>query len=792
MNDRLIATAVGTLILLTAGHAAAQAPAQGAGAGQQPAYAIASPPVTSPLAAPAGKDSGALRTALPNGVNQGPFDPATWKYGPAFNPPPGAKIWNPVRAKMLAGQKVTGGTLFNVVDPTVYCSMANAGYDFIWTEMQHSSVTWDQTAKMWGACPYARAVPGARVAYTNEQEIQHAVDNGALVVVVPTVDTVEEATAARDWAFFPPLGRRSAGGGYAFAASMYGSVPGGYRQTFNDNLVLILMIETLEGVKNAAAIAKVPGVTAIFAASGDLGNFSGYAQGDQRGRAALRTVRVARATGLHVLSEPAARRRSGDRRAGRARRALEHHRQSRSRAVGRPIARPHGLCVALALAVASAASAQQPSVDLVLINGTVITVNARGTVAQAIAVEDGRIVAVGSTTQIRALAGSTTRVVDLGRKFVMPTLISTHVHPGFQKGAAYVAANFGRETVLEDLNRALYFGVSVVQSQGIEPGDVLYRIRAEQAAGALGGARLLVAGRGIGAPNAGPGAAAYAGIAYEITTVAEARRAVTELAASRVDVVKVWVDDRNGRAPRLGSNLYRAVIDAGHQRGLRVNAHVFYHSDAEGLVAAGIDGLVHLVRDVEMSDALVAAIVNGGVGVNANLSNPRRGTQVGVPSWLLPGDPMRKLLNESAAPDLVAKIEAAFQQRDPQAAAEARERYAILERSLVKLSNAGAKLVLGADTGVEDHLFGVAEHLELEAMVDAGMTPEQVLVSATSRAAEYLHLDDRGSLATGKRADLLVLDASPLVDIANTRRIARVLIDGAEIDRAALRAQLAK
>jgi 2-keto-3-deoxy-L-rhamnonate aldolase RhmA len=157
--------------------------------------------------------------------------------------------------------------------------MANAGYDFIWTEMQHSSVTWDQAAKMWGACPYARAVPGARVAYANEQEIQHAVDNGALVVVVPTVDTVEEAIAARDWAYFPPLGRRSQGGGYAFAAGMYGSVPGGYRQTFNDNLVLILMIETLEGVQNAAEIAKVPGVTALFAASGDLGNFSGYTQG---------------------------------------------------------------------------------------------------------------------------------------------------------------------------------------------------------------------------------------------------------------------------------------------------------------------------------------------------------------------------------------------------------------------------------------------------------------------------------------------------------------------------------
>jgi 2-keto-3-deoxy-L-rhamnonate aldolase RhmA len=276
-----IATTVGTIAAFAAGAACAQAPtpAQSAAPGQQPAYAVASPPITSPLSAPAGKDSGAIKTGLPNAVNQGPFDPATWKFGPAFNPPPDAKIWNPVKAKMLAGQKVSGGTLFNVTDTSVYCALANAGYDFIWTEMQHSSVTWDQAAKMWGACPYARAVPGVRVAYTNEYEIQHALDNGALVVVVPTIDTVEEAKAARDWAYFPPLGRRSNGGGAAFAANMYGRVPGGYRQTINDNLVLVLMIETLEGVKNAAEIAKVPGVTAIFAASGDLGNFSGYAQG---------------------------------------------------------------------------------------------------------------------------------------------------------------------------------------------------------------------------------------------------------------------------------------------------------------------------------------------------------------------------------------------------------------------------------------------------------------------------------------------------------------------------------
>jgi 2-keto-3-deoxy-L-rhamnonate aldolase RhmA len=232
-----------------------------------------------PLAAPAGKDSGAIRTALPGATNAGPFDAATWKYGPNFNSPVDSQIWNPVKLKLMQGGKVTGGTLFSATDPETHCAMANAGYDFIWTEMQHNARDWENVARMWRACPHAKAVPGVRVAYADEREIQHATDAGALVIVVPTVDTVEEAKAARDWTYYPPLGKRSQGGGQAFDAAMWGSVPGGYRATINDNIVLILMIETLDGIKNAYEIAKVPGVTAVFAASGDLGNFSGYAQG---------------------------------------------------------------------------------------------------------------------------------------------------------------------------------------------------------------------------------------------------------------------------------------------------------------------------------------------------------------------------------------------------------------------------------------------------------------------------------------------------------------------------------
>jgi 2-keto-3-deoxy-L-rhamnonate aldolase RhmA len=234
---------------------------------------------TFPLAAPAGKDSNARQVPLPGAVNQGPFDPATWKYGPAFTPPADARIWNPVKLKMMQGGKVTAGTLLSATDPATYCAMANAGYDFIWTEMQHDQREWQAVARMWRTCPNARAVPGARVAYTDEREIQRALDGGALVVVVPTVDSVEEAIEARNWTYFPPLGRRSSGGGQANDPNMWGGVPGGYRSTINDNLVLILMIETLDGLRHSDEIAKVPGVTAIFAASTDIGNFSGYRQG---------------------------------------------------------------------------------------------------------------------------------------------------------------------------------------------------------------------------------------------------------------------------------------------------------------------------------------------------------------------------------------------------------------------------------------------------------------------------------------------------------------------------------
>ena len=450
---------------------------------------------------------------------------------------------------------------------------------------------------------------------------------------------------------------------------------------------------------------------------------------------------------------------------------------------------PIGFIALLAAVLIAAPAHSQPASVPVLYEGALLIPGDGGAAINesAFLVDRGRIVRVGRKGELNAAPG--VKRVDLSGMTVMPALINAHGHPGFQKRLTYAAANYTRENIIDDLNRALYFGVAAVMSQGIEKGDVAYEIRTAQGQGGVGGAQLLLAGRGIGAPNAGPGAAAYAGIAYEVTTEAEIRRAVQEQAAKKVNGIKIWVDDRGGRAPRLSTALFRTGIDEGHKLGLPVTAHVFYHVDAVDLVNAGIDSLAHLVRDKEMDDALVAAIVKRNVYVMPNLGGAERAQYTSPPAWI--DEPnLVALLNDTVAPEVIQRMKTAFATRDVATAARARQTYSNMQRSLAKLNAAGARIILGSDTGLDDHFFGYAEQRELEQMVAAGMTPAQVIVAATSRPAAFLGLKDTGTLAPGKSADFLVLDANPLDDIRNTRRIVRIYVKGAVVDRAALSAGL--
>ncbi len=292
MKLRYLAAAMCVAIPAVATFALAQ-PSGGSGQVQGIGTAgdgVQAPTSGFPLAAPRGVDSGAIAKAPAGATNTGRFNPTTWKYGPRNDKPANAAIWSPVKRKMIAGEKVYSATVSGAATPEQYCTQAaNPVYDFIWTEMQHSPGTWQNVAEMWNACPGSRlvnpaskshAMAGARISQTTEFDIQHATDMGAMVISVPTVDDVAEAREAVKWSYFPPMGRRSSGGNVAGQPVWWGMATGGYRQTFNDNFTLILMMETLDSIANAEGIARVPGVTAIFAASADLGNFTGYGQGD--------------------------------------------------------------------------------------------------------------------------------------------------------------------------------------------------------------------------------------------------------------------------------------------------------------------------------------------------------------------------------------------------------------------------------------------------------------------------------------------------------------------------------
>lgn len=409
----------------------------------------------------------------------------------------------------------------------------------------------------------------------------------------------------------------------------------------------------------------------------------------------------------------------------------------------------------------------------------------------AFLVQNGHIRAIGARGAFAVPAGAIR--VDLTGKTVMPAMINVHVHIGYEGYTSWGAKNYTPQNVLDHLQREAFYGTGVTLSVGSSPTDESIQFQRDQQAGKFPLASRFFFAPGMAPPNGGPdevlreGTTALHAI-YEVSTPKEARAAVKSMARKNLRQVKIWVDDRRGTYPKMTPEVYEAIIDEAHKRGMIVHAHATTLADQKAVVRAGADVLVHLVQREKLDDELLSLLKE---------KRPYWATVIGLgdPTAVCEHDPF---FEQALAEQVIATIRATKQPRALQAGCptpsnNASAREAMIAYNFPRMIASGARIVLGTDTGINPgHTFGSGEHVELARWVQLGLSPSDAIVAATQRPAELMGLKDTGTLAVGKRADFLVLDANPLEDIHNTRRISSVYMDGIKFDREALLARWAK
>jgi imidazolonepropionase-like amidohydrolase len=307
-------------------------------------------------------------------------------------------------------------------------------------------------------------------------------------------------------------------------------------------------------------------------------------------------------------------------------------------------------------------------------------------------------------------------------------------------------------------------------------------VRAEQRRGRPNMTRLYTARRGFtgkaGYPTTAPG---MKGVPYEVSTVAEVEKDVAELAAKKVDIVKIWVDDHLGKEVKIPMDLSKAIIANATKHNLKVAAHIFYLDDAKQLVAAGLHGLVHSVRDKPVDKELLDSMKQKGAWLGAATLTRELSTFAFARPHPMLNDP---LFAKAVSPAVLTTLRSPeFQKRaqgEPDTAHGA-DWLAMAQKNLKTMVDAGVKVAFGTDTGPPRRIQGYFEHLEMELMADAGLKPMQILTMATKNSAEFLGAKDLGTIETGKWADLVVLAKNPVENIKNIRSIDSVWIAGNKV-----------
>jgi imidazolonepropionase-like amidohydrolase len=393
----------------------------------------------------------------------------------------------------------------------------------------------------------------------------------------------------------------------------------------------------------------------------------------------------------------------------------------------------------------------------------------------AMVIENGRIVRIGSAQRVTPPAGA--QVIDLEGKFVMPGIINAHGHIGNTVDLTQDPKFYTRENIEKNLRTYASYGVTTVLSLGTDQ-DLIFKVRDEQRAGRPTYTRVFTAGRGFTLKG---GVGGMPSVTYNLENAAEIPKDVDALAAKKVDIVKVWVDDSLGHRPKIPFEFSKAIIDNAHRDKLRVNAHIFYLADAKQLVNAGLDALAHSVRDQPVDQELIDSMKRHGTWQSAATLTREASMFVYAKPPAFLTDPF---FTRSVSPAAIATLSDPEYQNKIAADPDFSKYAPMLEmaqKNLKRLADAGIPYGMGTDTGPPGRFPGYFEHWEMELMVDAGLTPSQVVTAATKGSAEFLHAKDLGTLEVGKWADLIVLTADPRVNIRNTRQIEAVYIAGNQV-----------